>query len=167
MPGITPSRYVRGIPNPHSAYASTEIPENVTIFKNLSRWQSTTISVSQFCHCHDLRANDTRCNSRVPPNKGFNVSHSIARVYAGAILARANPCRSIYSRVLRMCGHLIYYPSRLSLPSWSRNPLLWPLSLSACNHRYSSEWFVTSCYGLRSESTVRNSMRRRENEHID
>lgn len=38
MPGITPSRYVRGIPNPHSAYASAEIPENVTIFKNLSRW---------------------------------------------------------------------------------------------------------------------------------
>lgn len=68
MPGITPSRYVRGIPNPHSAYASAEIPENVTIFKNLSRWQTTaptTISVSQFCHCHDLRANDIRCNSRV------------------------------------------------------------------------------------------------------
>lgn len=95
MPGITPSRYVRGILNPHSAYASAEIPENVTIFKNLFQWQAaaptTTISVSQFCHCHDLRANDTRCNSRVTvsPNKGFNVSHSIARVYAGAILALA------------------------------------------------------------------------------
>lgn len=33
MPGITSSRYVRGIFNPHSAYASAEIPENVTIFK--------------------------------------------------------------------------------------------------------------------------------------
>jgi len=172
MPGITPSRYVRGISNPHSAYASAEIPENVTIFKNLSRWQTTapTISVSQFCHCHDLRANDTQMQfaRTTPPDKGFNVSRSIARVYADAILARANPRRSIYSRVLRMCGHLIYYPSRLSLPSWSRNPpLLWPLSLSSWNHRYSSEWFVTSCYGLRSEFTVWNSMRRLENEHID
>lgn len=78
MPGITPSRYVRGIPNPHSAYASVEIPENVTIFKNLFRWQttvSTTISVSQFYHCHDLRANNTRCNSRAPchPTKGLTV----------------------------------------------------------------------------------------------
>jgi len=81
MPGITPSRYVRGIPNPHSAYASAEIPENVTIFKNLSRWQttvSTTMSVSQFCHCHDLHANNTRCNSRVPyyPTKDLTVHTS-------------------------------------------------------------------------------------------
>lgn len=92
MPGITPSRYVRGIPNPHSAYASAEIPENVTIFKNLSRWQTTaptTISVSQFYHCH-RRANDTRCNSRArapfhpTKERPRDVSRSTARVYAGA-----------------------------------------------------------------------------------
>lgn len=126
MPGITPSRYVRGISNPHSAYASAEIPENVTIFKNLSRWRttaSTTISGSQFSQCHNFCVNDTRCNS--PSNKETITFHTQSPAcYAGAILARTNPRRSIYSLVLRMCGHLIYYSSRLSLSSWSRNPPL-------------------------------------------
>lgn len=41
-----------------------------------------------------------------------------------SLFARANPRGSIHSRVLRMCGHLIYHPSRLSLPSWSRETRL-------------------------------------------
>lgn len=75
MPGITASRYVRGIPNPHSAYASAEIPENVTIFKNLSRCLTTPppsplrrrqyirFARSRRSHQPPSGANDTRRNS--------------------------------------------------------------------------------------------------------
>jgi len=132
MPGITPSRYVRGIPNPHSAYASAEIPENVTIFKNLSRWQTTaptTISVSQFCHCH-RRANDTRCNSRAsPPDKGDpDVSRSTARIYAGA-----NSCsrKSMRIHILTSVANVLdLLPLKIITPFLEQKPASSPTSRS-------------------------------------
>lgn len=87
MPGITPSRYVRGIPNPHSAYASAEIPENVAIFKNLSRWRIrrhyrrqypvhnfVTVTISVLMTLDTIRA---YCH---PTKTYYNVSHTTARM---------------------------------------------------------------------------------------
>lgn len=86
MPGITPSRYVRGIPNPHSAYASAEIPENVAIFKNLSRWRirrrrrqypvHNFVTVTIFV----LMTLDTIRAYRHPTKTYCNISHKTARM---------------------------------------------------------------------------------------
>lgn len=139
MPGITPSRYVRGISNPHSAYASAEIPENVTIFKNLSRWRttataSTTISGSQFCQCHIfvlMTPDAIRAYRHHPQQETVTFRTQPACRAAAQFLLSRKSTQIHIARVLRMCGHLIYYSSRLSLSSWSRNPpLLFDLSQS-------------------------------------
>lgn len=144
MPGITPSRYVRGISNPHSAYASAEIPENVTIFKNLSRWRtttSTTISGFVTVTFFVLMTLDTIRAYRHSTMRLLRFTHNRSHVtLAQFLLAQihADP----YTRECCECAVLIYYSSRLSLLSGAEIRLSSSTSLSL------SSWNLTSLSGL-------------------
>lgn len=91
---------------------------------------STTISRSQFRHCHNVRANDTRYNSRVPTKTYYNVSHNRPHVtLAEFLLAQIHA--DLYTRECCDCAVTWFIASQdyHSLSEQKSASLLWPLSV--------------------------------------